>query len=111
MRGKEKMMFNLTLTYENDCRAEALEPIMDDIINGMPLFELMEVHDDWYYTDSAIIELAIANGWDIEEAMHCDEIDEALNEVLCFDGPHASIRAALVNEAYDYLVVRGIARY
>ena len=104
-------MFNLTLTYENDCRAEALEPIMDDIINGMPLFELMEVHDDWYYTDSAIIELAIVNGWDIEAAMHNDEIDEILEEMLCNDGVHDAIRTILLNEACDYLVTEGIARY
>ena len=27
-------MFNLKLTYENDCRAEELEPIKADIISG-----------------------------------------------------------------------------
>ena len=105
-------MFNLTLTYENDCRTEELELIKADIISGMPLADLMEEHDDWYYTDSAIIELAIENGWDVEAAMHCDEIGEILNDVLCFDGTqHDSIRASLVNDAYDYLVEHGIARY
>lgn len=105
-------MFNLTLTYENDCRTEELELIKADIISGMPLADLMEEHDDWYYTDAAIIELAINNGWDIEAAMHSDVIDEILNDVLCHDcAQHDDIRSSLVNDAYDYLVIEGIARY
>lgn len=105
-------MFNLTLTYENDCRAEELELIKADIISGMPFVELMGVHENWYYTETAIIELAIDNGWDVEAAMHSDEIDEILNDVLCFDGTqHDSIRASLVNDAYDYLAEHGIACY
>lgn len=103
-------MFKLTLTYENDCGAEELEPIRADIISGMSLADLMEEHDDWYYTDSAIIELAIDNGWDIEAAMHSDEIDEILNDVLCNDcTQHDAIRSSLVNDAYDYLIQHAIA--
>ena len=104
-------MFNLTLTYENDCRTEELELIKADIISGMPLADLMEEHDDWYYTDSAIIDLAIDNGWDVEAAMHNDVIDEILEEMLCNDGVHDAIRTILLNEACDYLVTEGIARY
>ena len=103
-------MFKLMLTYENDCGAEELEPIKADIISGMSLADLMEEHDDWYYTDSAIIELAIDNGWDIEAAMHSDEIDEILNDVLCNDcTQHDAIRSSLVNDAYDYLIQHAIA--
>lgn len=102
-------MFNLTLTYENDCRAEELEPIKASIISGMSGEELLEVCDDWYYIDSAVIELAIDNGWDVEAAMHSDEIDEILNDVLCYDcTQHDSIRSILVNDAYDYLAEHGI---
>ena len=72
----------------------------------------MGVHENWYYIETAIIELAIDNGWDVEAAMHSDEIDEILNDVLCFDGTqHDSIRASLVNDAYDYLAEHGIACY
>ncbi|MBQ7411784.1 MAG: hypothetical protein IJW10_02625 [Clostridia bacterium] len=41
-----------------------------------------------------------------------DEIDEILNDVLCYDcTQHDSIRSSLVNDAYNYLAELGVACY
>ena len=107
MRGKEMDMFNLVLTYECDCSAEELMLHKKALLSGESYADVCAAFDDWYVTDTAIVELAVELGWDLGEAMKADWIEEQLNNCLSFDGERTeSIRAGLCNEAYKFICER-----
>ena len=103
-RGKGKDMFNLVLTYECDCCQASLDPIKKAFLSGMEMADVHERFDDWMALETAIIELAKDSGWDLDEAMNSDWVEEQMNNCLHFDGEMtASISNYLCNEAYYYV--------
>lgn len=107
MRGKDIIMFELKLSYLCDCDPDELVPIKEALLSGMEIADLMVKFEDWYITDTAIIETAIDLGWDLEAAMKAEWIEEQLNNCLSFDGESTeSIRSGLCNKAYEFICER-----
>lgn len=99
-----KQMFELELTYHCDCSPEELDPHKKAILSGISYADVGCMFDAWYVTDTAIIETAVELGWDLNEAMKAEWIEEQLNNCLSFDGERTeSIRGGLCNEAYEYI--------
>lgn len=97
-------MFKLELTYHCDCSPEELYPHKKALLSGMSYADVGCMFDAWYVTDTAIIETAVELGWDLNEAMKAEWIEEQLNNCLSFDGERTeSIRGRLCNEAYEYI--------
>lgn len=97
-------MFELELTYHCDCSSEKLQPHKKALLSGMSYADIGCMFDEWYVTDTAIIETAVELGWDLNEAMKAEWIEEQLNNCLSFDGERTeSIRGGLCNEAYEYI--------
>lgn len=107
MRGKDIIMFDLKLSYLCDCDPDELAPIKEALLSGMEIADLMVKFEDWYITDTAIIETAIDLGWDLEAAMKAEWIEEQLNNCLSYDGESTeSIRCVLCNRAYEFICER-----
>ena len=97
-------MFDLVLTYKCDCSSEKLLLHKKALLSGKSYPDVGAEFDDWYTTDTALIELAVELGWDLNEAMKAEWIEEQLNNCLSFDGERTeSIRGRLCNEAYEFI--------
>lgn len=97
-------MFDLTLTYCCDCSPEELQPHKKAFMLGESYADIACKFDNWYVTDTAVIEVAVELGWDLNAAMQAEWIEEQLNNCLSFDGERTeSIRGGLCQEAYEYI--------
>ena len=100
-------MFELVLTYKCDCSSEEVLLHKKALLSGKSYADVGAEYDDWYVTDTALIELAVELGWDLNEAMKAEWIEEQLNNCMNFDGERTeSLRSGLCNEAYEFICER-----
>ena len=97
-------MFELVLAYKCDCSSEEVLLHKKALLSGKSYADVGAEYDDWYVTDTALIELAVELGWDLNEAMKAEWIEEQLNNCMNIDGERTeSLRSGLCNEAYEYI--------